>query len=138
MHRNRENANSQRLTPRPPAARVQQDNQLNGCRKSLIIALNEKIAPKTKTDPKPPNAQKTLQIPLETEDMRMHQRELRIKSSKIFKTEPGDNQDGRTKDHNRTTGHPEENTKLGRLHTRFYSDLWTPGINKTKTSKLIS
>ena len=58
MHRNRENANSQRLTPRPPAARVQQDNQLNGCRKSLIIALNEKIAPKTKTDPKPPNAQK--------------------------------------------------------------------------------
>jgi len=63
MHRNRQNANSQRLTPRPPDARVQQDNQLNGCRKTLIIALNEKIAPKTKTDPKPPDAHKPYKSP---------------------------------------------------------------------------
>ena len=102
------------------------------------MALNEKIAPKTKTDPKPPNAQTTLQIPLKRKTCGCTNAMLRIKSSKIFKTEPGDNQDGRTKDHNRTTGHPEQNTKLGRLHARFYSDLWTPGIINTKTSKLIS
>ena len=92
MHRNRQNANSQRRTPRPPDARVQQDNQLNGCRKTLIIALNEKIAPKTKTDPKPPNAQKPYKSLLKRKTCECTSAMLRIKSSQNFKAEPDDDQ----------------------------------------------
>ena len=131
MHRNRQNTNSQRRTPRPPDARVQQDNQLNGCRKTLIMALHEKIAPKTKTDPKPPNAQKPYKSPLKrktcactnanlesnrAKSSRPSQATTRTDERKIVIGLPDtrnrtQNLDAYTQDSTRTSGHLESITR---------------------------
>ena len=58
MHGKPQNAISHRGTPRAADARAKQDNQLNGCTKSLIIALREQDSTNTQTETNPTDAQK--------------------------------------------------------------------------------